>query len=104
MTTELNQLAEVLDGAVRGILSERETLPEVTEIANSYKTMLPTIASLCGIKVSDEEADSLSSTSEILAIADVLASATKTARPSHGLGRRRTRSIGSTGTGTNSIY
>lgn len=59
MTTELNQLAEVLDGAVRGILSERETLPEVTEIANSYKTMLPTIASLCGIKVSDEEADSL---------------------------------------------
>lgn len=59
MTRELNQLAEVLDGAVRGILSERETLPEVTEITNSYKTMFPTIASLCSIEVSDDEVDLL---------------------------------------------
>lgn len=59
MDAELNQLAEVLDGAVRGLLSNRDSLPDTQDIREAYATMLPSFAGLYGCDISDSQADSL---------------------------------------------
>lgn len=59
MEKELNQLAEILDGAVRGALSNRETLPDISEIRNAYETTLSPIALVYGYSITDEQAKPL---------------------------------------------
>lgn len=56
MNNEFNKLAEILDGAVRGTLSGRETLPEIDEIRAAYETMLPAIAAVHQCDVPNDQA------------------------------------------------
>lgn len=59
MSSQINQLEEIIDGAVRGILSIRDELPEVEEIIEAYETMLPPIAAAHRCSITTEQASDL---------------------------------------------